>query len=177
MAARSGPAYDDGGSPRLLIVFAASVLCLVAGIALIGLTDSDWAVVLALALTLMLLCVALRDVLVSMREPAGPPPSGDSAVAAHDRVLLLTWEPLDDAQLGEILDGGSRSVSVLVVVPARGAVDPPLIAIEGALRYFEADRIVIAGRCPELAARVRRRFGLPVRELDSPGPIATHPER
>jgi hypothetical protein len=166
MIVRSGPAYDGSGPPRLLIVFAASVLCLVAGIALIGLTDSGWAVVLALALTLALLCVALRDVLVSMREPAGPPPSGDSALAAHDRVLLLTCEPLDDEQLGEVLDGGSRSVSVLVVVPARR---------RSPIRYRR--HAELAGRCPELAARVRRRFGLPVRELDSPGPMATRPER
>jgi hypothetical protein len=68
------PSDDGSGPPRLLLVFAASVLCLVVSIALIGLTDSDWALALALALTLALLCVALRDVLASMRERDEPPP-------------------------------------------------------------------------------------------------------
>jgi hypothetical protein len=73
MSTRSEPPDDGSGSPRLLLIFTASVLSLVAGIALIGLTDSDWAVGLALALTLALLCVALRELLASMREEDDPP--------------------------------------------------------------------------------------------------------
>jgi hypothetical protein len=220
---------DGSGIPRSLLVFALATLAAVAGIVLLALTGSDWALIAAVCLLLLVLAGVLRE--VGSEIDAGPA-AGDATVAgggavagaapaawrgprAHRRLLLLVSEPVDRSQLATILQGETPgSTAVLVVAPAlqrtwlrywvsdtdegieharaveEATLDAlrregvpnaghvgsaePLTAIEDALRFFDADRIVIEMRAGndhryrerDLRAEVERRFGIPTYALN-----------
>jgi len=226
---------DGNGAPRSLLVFALATLAAIAGVVLLALTGSAWALILAVALVLVVLAAVLRELETELAGRPAPAAAGDAAGGAagdvagaapaawrgppaHHRLLLVVSEPVSRLQLAPILEGESRGdTAVLVVAPALDrtwlrywvsdddegieharAVDEatldalrrehvpnagqvgsadPLTAIEDALRFFDADEIVIAlhpggehrYRDRDLRGEVEGRFGVPTSAIDVSG--------
>jgi hypothetical protein len=221
---------DRSGAPRLLLVFAAAMLAAVAGVVLLALTGSAWALIVAVFLILVAVTGVLREVESEIDDDDRPAPASANGAAGavagtapaawsgprrHRRLMLVVSEPIDRSDVATILQGEPRGdTAVLVVAPAlqrtwlrywvsdrdegldharaveEATLDAlqredvanaghvgsaePLTAIEDALRFFDADRIVIAMqfgdghryRERDLRAAVERRFGVPAYALD-----------
>lgn len=157
---------DDSGSPRSLLVFTAAALTVVAGVVLLAVTDSAWALIVAVCVLLLLLAVVLRELEaeISGREvpaAAGAPVAGAAPAAwrgppARHRLLLVTSEPVSGSQLRAILAGEPRGgTAVLVVAPALD---------RGWLRYWVSDDdegIARAGTVEEATVQALRRERVP----------------
>jgi hypothetical protein len=78
-------------APKLLLAFFAAVIVMVGAVAVIGLTDSDWAVAFAVALMLCLLWLVLSEISGELHQGAPPDSAGASRRA---RRPLSCWRRL-----------------------------------------------------------------------------------
>jgi hypothetical protein len=172
------PAADRGGLPWTLITFFVAVLIGLGGVVVLAEVDDTWALIFAVVVLVAVIALLIAELEIELDgRPAvrrrrarastpGVPPEWRGPPAGR-RVLLVASEPLAESQLAEVVEGGGRSsTAVLVVAPALHRTR---------LRYWvsDSDEAIDHARAVEATTlRVLRRANVPSSgHVGSPDPV------